>query len=145
MRVERQYRELEKVEEVRVYNIDWGETYNPSPPAEKPEKIRFSNVIRHVPSDINIFKPIDDGNDFIIVRIGWNFLERSNTTQEDVAGRKLSQLSPFYYKIFGDALREVYKTRKTKAMRVFYYLSNKIQTLANINITYDEGEIYLVI
>lgn len=58
MRVERQYRELEKIEEVRVYNINWDKIFIPAPLVSKPEKIRFSNVIRHVPSDINIFKPI---------------------------------------------------------------------------------------
>lgn len=144
MRVERQYRELEKVEEVRVYNINWDEIFIPSPRLKKPEKTRLSNVIRHVPSDINIFNPIEDGNDFIIGRIGWNFLERANVPQEEVAGRRFSQCSPFFYEIFGAALKEAYETRKTKSMRVIYYLSNRIQTLANILITCDEGELYLI-
>lgn len=144
MRVERQYRELEKIEEVRVYNINWDKIFIPAPLVSKPEKIRFSNVIRHVPSDINIFKPIEEGNDFIVERIGWNFLERVNVAQEDVAGRKFSQISPFYFKIFGNALKEVYETKQTKAMRVIYYISDRIQTLANIHITCDEGELYLI-
>lgn len=144
MRVERQYRELEKIEEVRVYNINWDKIFIPAPLVSKPERIRFSNVIRHVPSDINIFKPIEEGNDFIVERIGWNFLERANVTQEDVAGRKFSQISPFYFKIFGNALKEVYETKQTKAMRVIYYISDRIQTLANIHITCDEGELYLI-
>ena len=144
MRIERQYRELENVEEVRVYNINWGDIFVHCPPVKKPEKIRFSNVIKHVPSDINIFQPIDDGNDFIIGRIGWNLLERININQEDVVGRKLSQSSPFYYEIFGEYLKEVYETKKTKAMRIYYYLSDRIQALANIRITFDEGEIYII-
>ncbi|WP_407413553.1 histidine kinase dimerization/phosphoacceptor domain -containing protein [Methanobrevibacter sp.] len=144
MHVERQYRELEKIEEVHVYNMNWNEIYIPTPPIKKPEKIRFSNVIKHVPSDINIFEPIEDSDDFIVERIGWNFLQRVNVTQDDVSGCKLSQISPFYYKIFGNALREVYETKQTKAMRVFYYISNRIQTLANIHITCDEGLLYLI-
>ncbi len=144
MHIERQYRELEKVEEVRVYNAHPDEIFNEVPPVRKPEKIRFSNVMKHVPSDINVFLPIDDGEDYIVERVGWNLLERANVTLEDVEGRKFSQLSPFYYEIFIEAFREVYKTKKTKSMRVFYYLSDKIQTLANVHILCDEGEIYVI-
>ena len=144
MHIERQYRELEKVEEVRVYNVHSDEIFNEVPPVRKPEKIRFSNVMKHVPSDINVFLPIDDGEDYIVERVGWNLLERTNVKLEDVEGRKFSQLSPFYYEVFAAAFREVYKTKKTKAMRVFYYLSDRIQTLANVHILCDEGEIYVI-
>ena len=114
------------------------------PPVKKPEKVRFSNVMKHVPSDINVFLPIDDGEDFIIERIGWNLLERLNIKLEDVEGRKLSECSPFYYEIFGNAFKEVYETGKTKTMRVFYYRSDKIHALANIHVIIDEGEIYAI-
>ena len=144
MHIERQYRDLEKVEEVRVYNVHPDEIFNEVPPIRKPEKIRFSNVMKHVPSDINVFLPIDDGEDYIVERVGWNLLERTNVTLEDVEGRKFSQISPFYYEIFHEAFKEVYKTKKTKAMRVFYYLSDRIQTLANVHILCDEGEIYAI-
>jgi two-component sensor histidine kinase len=100
--------------------------------------------MRHVPSDINVFLPIDDSEDFIIERIGWNLLERTNTTLEEVEGRKLSQISPFYYDLLKDTFKEVLETGKTKSMRIFYYISDRIRTLANMNIICDEGEIYVI-
>lgn len=144
MHIEKQYRELEHIEEIRVYNMNTEEIFNDVPPVKKPEKVRFSNVMKHVPSDINVFSPIDDGEDYIVERIGWNLLERVNVKLEDVEGRKLSQVSPFYYDLFKDAFKEVYDNENTKVMRLFYYLSDKIQALANIQIIKDEGEIYVI-
>ena len=144
MYVEKHYRELEKIEEVRIHNPNPDEIYHKSPQVQKPEKTRLSNVMRHVPSDINIFLPIDGGEDYIIERIGWNMLERMNLPLKDVEGRKLSQISPFYYDILKDSFKEVYETGNLKSMRIFYYISDKIKTLANINIVLDEGEIYVI-
>ena len=146
MHVERHYRELENIEEVRVYNLNMDELYHEAPQVKKPEKVRFSNVMKHVPSDINVFLPIDDDKeeDYIIERIGWNMLERTNIHLEDVEGRKLSQIAPFYYDILKDTFKEVNETGKTRSMRIFYYVSDKIRTLANLNIIKDEGEIYVI-
>lgn len=144
MHIERQYRELEKIEEVRVYNLNPDDMYQEAPQVKKPEKVRFSNIMKHVPSDINVFLPIDNGEDFIIERIGWNLLERANAHLEDVEGCKLSQLSPFYYELLKDNFKEVLESKKTKNMRIFYYISDRIRTLANINILCDEGEIYVI-
>ena len=144
MHVERQYRELEKIEEVRVYNLNPDDMYQEAPLVKKPEKVRFSNIMKHVPSDINVFLPIDNGEDYIIERIGWNLLERANAHLEDVEGRKLSQLSPFYHELLKDNFKEVLESKKTKTMRIFYYISDRIRTLANINILCDEGEIYVI-
>ena len=144
MHIERQYRELEQIEEVKVYNIHKLDIVRDAPQVKKPEKVRFSNVMKHVPSDINVFSPIDDCDDFIIERLGWNLLQRINMKLEDVEGRKLSQISPFYYELLNKDFKEVYKTNETKVLRIVYYTSDKIQTLANIHILYDEGEIYLI-
>ena len=143
MHVERQYRELEKIEEIRVYNIERNEVFQQSKPVKQLDKVRFSNVMKHIPSDINVFHPIDD-DDFLVERIGWNLLERLNLKLEDVEGRKLSETSPFYYDIFKDTFKEVCETGETKAMRMFYYISDKIVTLANIHILCDEGKIYAI-
>ena len=145
MRIEKQYRELENIEEIRVYNIDRNEIFNDVPPVKKSEKVRFSNVMKHVPSDINVFLPIEGSDDYIVERIGWNLLERLNLTPENVEGRIFSEVSPFYYEIFKDAFREVQEDNNTtKVMRIFYYVSDKIQTLANIRIIIDEGEVYAI-
>ena len=143
MHVERQYRELEKIEEIRVYNIERDEVFHPSEPVKKLDNVRFSNVMKHVPSDINVFQPMDDG-DFLVERIGWNLLERLNLKLEDVEGRRFSEASPFYCDIFKDIFNEVLETGETKVMRIFYYISDKIVTLANIHILSDEGKIYVV-
>ena len=92
MHVERQYRELEKIEEIRVYNIERDKVFHPSEPVKKLDNVRFSNVMKHVPSDINVFQPMDDG-DFLVERIGWNLLERLNLKLEDVEGRRFSEAS----------------------------------------------------
>ena len=60
MHIEKQYRELEDIEEIRVYNIDKNDVFKDVPPVKEPKNVRFSNVMRHVPSDINVFLPIGD-------------------------------------------------------------------------------------
>nr|WP_294999466.1 histidine kinase dimerization/phosphoacceptor domain -containing protein [uncultured Methanobrevibacter sp.] len=145
MHIEKHYRELEDVEELHIYNINKINLVEQgAPQVKKPEKVRFSNIMKHVPSDINVFLPVDDGEDYIVERIGWNLLERTNMKLEDVEGRLLSQLSPFYYEHFKDAFKEVYETKKTKNMRVYYHISDKVHSLANINILIDEEEIYAI-
>ena len=143
MHVEKQYRELEKIEEIRVYNIEKDEVFHKAERVKELDNVRFSNIMKHIPSDINVFQPIKD-DDYIVERIGWNLLERLNILPEEVEGRKFSEASPFYYDIFKDTFREVCETGETKAMRIFYYISDRIVTLANIHILCDEGKIYIV-
>ena len=97
MHIERQYRELEKIEEIRVYNVDSSKFYQEAPQVMKPDKVPFSKLMKHVPADIDVFLPVDDGEDFIIERIGWNMLQRANVNPEDVEYRLFSQCSPFFY------------------------------------------------
>lgn len=144
MHIERQYRELEKIEEIRVYNINKNEVFAPATQVKKMDSIRFSNIMKHVPSDINVFSPIEDSDDYIVERIGWNLLERLNLRPEDVEGCKFTEVSPFYYGIFKDTFKEVCETGNTKAMRIFYYMSDKIITLANIHVLCDEGKVYII-
>jgi len=144
MHIKRKYRELEDVEEVRVYNFNKVELLKKAPQVKNPGKVRFSNIMKHVPSDINVFSPIDGGEDFIVERVGWSILERANAQLKDVEGRKLSQISPFYFEIFKDGLKEVYETKKTKTMRIFYYNSDRISNIANVHIAQDEDEIYII-
>ena len=144
MHVERQYRELEKIEEIKVYNVNTLDFYQEAPRVMKPDKVRFSNIMKHVPTDIDVFLPVNEGEDFIIERVGWNILQRANINLEDVEYRLLSQCSPFFYDILIDDLREVYKTGETKALRIFYYISDRVKTLANVHILRDGEEVYLI-
>ena len=143
MYYERKYRELEKVEEIRIYNLDITKSYEDAPQVKKPN-VRFSNLMKHVPADIDVFSPVDDGEDFIVERVGWNLLERINTNLDAIEGRLLSQCSPIFYDILKDYLKEVYKTGNTKKLRIFYYISDKIKTLTNVNIILEEDMLYLI-
>ena len=144
MHIERQYRELEKIEEIRVHNVDSSKFYHEAPQVMKPDKVPFSKLMKHVPADIDVFLPVDDGEDFIIERIGWNMLQRANVNLEDVEYRLFSQCSPFFYDLLKDDLKEVYKTGNTKALRIIYYISDRIQTLTNIHIILEDNIIYLI-
>lgn len=144
MHIERQYRELEKIEEVRAYNISNIDLFEQAPQYQKPIKIPFCNIIKYVQSDVNMLIPIEDSEDFIINRLGWNILQRGNAKLKDVEGRKLSECSPFFHEIFNEPFKEVFKTKKTKSMRIYYYISNKIKSITNVHIIYEEGNIFII-
>ena len=144
MHIEKQYRELENIEEVRAYNISNIDLFEVVPQYQKPIKIPFCNIIKYVSSDVNMLIPIDDGDDFIINRLGWNLLQRGNINLKDVEGRKLSECSPFFYEILKEPLNEVIKTKETKAMRIYYYISNKIKTITNVHIIYEENSLFVI-
>lgn len=144
MHIEKQYRELENIEEVRAYNISNMDLFEVVPQYQKPIKIPFCNIIKYVSSDVNMLIPIDDGEDFVINRLGWNLLQRGNINLKDVEGRKLSECSPFFYKILKEPFNEVMKTKETKAMRIYYYISNKIKTITNLHIIYEENNLFVI-
>ena len=144
MRIERHFRELEKIEEIRVYNISNVELFESVPQFQKPINIPFCNIIRYVRSDVNMLIPIDDGEDYVINRLGWNILQRGNVKLEDVEGRKLSECSPVFYEIFKDAFKEVVGTKETKTMRIYYYISNKIKSISNVHIICEKGNIFAI-
>ena len=59
MHIERQYKELEQIEEVRVYNVGNIDLFNEVPKVQEPETIPLLNIIKYVQSDrlnINYFK-----------------------------------------------------------------------------------------
>ena len=144
MHIERQYRELEKIEEVRVYNINNVELFEQAPQYQKPMKIPFCNIIKYVQSDVNMIIPIEDGEDFVINRLGWNILQRGNIKLEDVEGRKFSECSPIFYEIFKEPFKEVFKTKETKSMRIYYYISNRIKSITNIHIIYEADNLFVI-
>ena len=144
MHIERQYRELEKIEEVRVYNISNVELFEQVPQYQKPMKIPFCNIIKYVQSDVNMIIPIEDGEDFVINRLGWNILQRGNIKLEDVEGRKFSECSPIFYEIFKEPFKEVFKTKETKSMRIYYYISNRIKSITNIHIIYEADNLFVI-
>ena len=93
MHVEKKYRKLENIEEIRVYNIDKNKMFHKVKQFKKIDNVRFNNIMRHVPSDINVFTPIEDSDDYLVERIGWNMLGRLNIRPDEVEGRLFSECS----------------------------------------------------
>lgn len=99
MRIERQYRQLEDTEEVRIYDITEREFFQPAPQEYEIRQIPFEKTTNNINSDLDIFVPIDDGEDYIVHRLGRSALIRGHVKLKDVIGRRLSKTSPGYYKI----------------------------------------------
>ena len=114
MRLEKTYRQLEDMEEVHIYDITENELFRPVPQEFEMFYTPFEKTLNELSNDLDIFVPYDDGNDFIIHRLGLGALMRGAISQKDVAGRLLSKTSPGFYKVLAEPLREVYNTHKTK-------------------------------
>ena len=144
MKIEKEYRKLEDVEEVRIYNIAESELFIHVPQEFEIEAIPFEKTLNNITNDIDIFIPHNDGEDFIVQRLGLSALARGHIKQDDVAGRLLHIVSPAFHKILIEPLREVYKTHKTKKMRFMYHFNEKLARFSNVKILYDLGKIILV-
>ena len=55
MHIERQYRELEKIEEIRVHNVDSSKFYHEAPQVMKPDKVPFSKLMRNMFLQISMY------------------------------------------------------------------------------------------
>ena len=144
MIIERQFRKLENIEEVSIYDVQEIDFYNPTPQEFEVEKIPVQELMNNIHTDIHVLLPFDDGNDFIIQSLGNYTLKRGNFNQSDVKGRLLSKISPMFYEILKDSLLEVYNSHVTKNMRFFYYGDNKIARLTNAKIIFEIGRIFIL-
>ncbi|WP_405294131.1 histidine kinase dimerization/phosphoacceptor domain -containing protein [Methanobrevibacter sp.] len=144
MKIEREYRKLEDIEEIRIFNIKEKELYIQVPQEFEVEKIPFEKTLNSIINDIDIFIPYNDGEDFIIHRLGLSALARGHIKQSNVAGRLLSKTSPAFYEILAGPLKEVYKTRKSKKMRFLYHFNEKLARFSNVKIIYDHDRLILV-
>lgn len=144
MKIHKEYRKLENIEEVSIYDAYESEFYQPSEKKFELETIPFQKIMENISTDMNIFLPYRDGKDFIIHGLGSSALSRGKVTQEDVSGRLLSECSPGYHHIIYEALFEVYKTHETKYMRFLYYHKNKLARLSNIKVMYEMGRVFVL-
>lgn len=144
MRIEKEHRALENIDEIRIYDVSEKELYTPTPPEFDVEDIPLKNLISNIPVDINTFIPYENGKDFIIQSMGEDTLNRYNHVQEEARGRLLSKLSPLYFNILHEYLIDVYTNHTTKNVRLFYYHNNKIARLSNTQIVYDVGKVFVV-
>lgn len=144
MKIEKNYRKIDDVLEVNIYDMSEKSFYTPTDPIIEIEAIPFKKTLRNIPCDINIYIPHNDGEDFIIYMMGVSILERANVHSKDVEGRLLSQISPEFNEILYDTFYEVYKTHKTKKMRFEYYENDKLVRFANVKVIYELERIILI-
>ena len=145
MKISKQYRKLENIEEISVYDIDESKVYVPSPQEFPVDDVPFPQLISNFHRDVDIFIPYADRKDFLIKRVGDFVLEKLDITLDDVRGRLLSKVSPMFYEIFSESLYDVYKTGKSKELRVFYYGENRLSRMAICEVIYEMGRIFLIV
>lgn len=141
MRIEREYRRFEDIDEIRIY--DGNDYYRHAPKKFDVEKLPIQELIKNVPIDIHILIPYEGGKDFIIEDLGSFTLDTFNFTHEDVTGRLLSEVSPLYFNTLYDDLIDVYTNRNTKKIRFIYYRKNKINIISNTSIFFDMERIFI--
>ena len=144
MRVEKEYRLLEDIDEIRIYNASKKDFYKPTPQEFEIEDIPIQEFINNLPIEIHTLIPYNEGEDFIIQSLGNFTLDRYDRTQEDAKGRLLSKLSPLFFDILHDYLLGVYERQEAKNMRFVYYDGNKLTKLSTAKIVYDMGRIFII-
>ena len=143
MRVEKEYMDLEGIEEIRIFNASHKDFYKPVPKEFDIKDIPLQGLIDSIPVEIHCFVPYENGKDFIIQHIGKFALEKYNCTNDDVKGRLLSKLSPLFYEVLYDEFLDVYKNHGVKEIRFVYYYKNKLSKLSNAKILFDTGRIFV--
>ena len=143
MRVEKEYMDLEGIEEIRIFNASHKDFYKPVPKEFDITDIPLQGLIDSIPVEIHCFVPYENGKDFIIQHIGKFTLEKYNCTNDDVKGRLLSKLSPLFYEVLYDEFLDVYKNHGVKEIRFVYYYKNKLSKLSNAKILFDTGRIFV--
>jgi hypothetical protein len=77
----------------------------------KENEERYRELTEHLPSGVAVYRPIDDGNDFVFVDFNSSAEKITSTSKENIIGKKLSERfpnmaeSPLFI-----AVREVYET-----------------------------------
>lgn len=143
MRIEKEHRHLEGIDEIRIFNASQKDFYKPTPKEFDIKDLAFQELINNIPIEIHCLIPYEGGKDFIIQSIGNFTLDKYNCTPDDVKGRLLSKLSPLFYEILYDELVDVYKNHVTKDMRFAYYHKNKLLKLSAAKILFDMGKIFV--
>ena len=144
MRIEKTFRKLEDTEEVNIYDVKESELFQYVPQEFEIPFTPFDKTLNELSNDLDIFVPIDNGEDFIVHRLGLSALIRGHIKQTDVAGRLLSKTSPGFYNILKEPLREVYETHKMKKMRFYYHFHEKLARFSNVKIIYDMEKLILI-
>ncbi len=143
MKIEREHRYLEDIEEIRIYDMDKKEFYKPTSEKFDVKDIPIQELMNNVPIDIHTLIPYENGKDFIIQGLGNFTLEAYNCSEEDVKGRLFSKTFPVFFNILYDDLVDVYTNHNTKRIRFVYYRENRITIISNTRIFFDVGRIFI--
>ena len=80
MRVEKEYRFLEDIDEIRIYNASKKDFYKPTPKEFEIEDVPIQEFINNLPIEIHTFIPYNECEDFIIQSLGSFTLDRYDST-----------------------------------------------------------------
>lgn len=144
MRIEKEYRILEGIDEIRIFDATENDFYKPTPQEFDIEDIPISELINNIHEEVHALIPHKDGQDFIIQNLSSLILNKYNWPPENVKGRLLSKFSPLFFNLLHEDLLDVYKTRNTKKIRFVYYTKNKLTKLSNVKIVFDMERIFVV-
>ena len=144
MKVDKEYRKLENVVEIRIHDINEKGLYNPTPLEFHVDDVPFQQLISNFQRDADILIPHNGGKDFIIKSLGNYILNSGNLQLEDVKGRLLSKISPVFYQIFHECFYDVYTTQESKEIRVFYYSEEKLAKIAILKVLYENNRLFVL-
>ena len=144
MRIEKEFRKLEGIEEISIFDANESDFYVRVPQEFEVDEIPVKELMDNIDTDIHILIPYRDGEDFILQRLGSFTLKRGNFTKEDVEGRLLSKISPMFDEMLHDLLVEVYRTHVTKRLRFFYYSGDRVARLTNAKIVFEVDRLFVL-
>ena len=144
MKIEKEYLNLEDVYEIRIFNADGMDFYNPTPQEFDIEDDSIQEFINNISEDVHIFIPYENGKDFIIQSLDSN-IKTYDIPQEDVKGRLLSKISPLFFDILQDYLLEVYTNHTTKKIRIIYYDQNKFKKKSAVRVVFYMERLFIIV
>ena len=74
--LKKRYDENSDIAEIEIHDINTKDIYKPSPKILDIHQPKHRKLLKAVPSDIHILLPIREGNDFIVMRLGWTTLQK---------------------------------------------------------------------
>lgn len=144
MNIKREFRKVEDVEEISIFDVEDIDFYVPCPREFEAENIPVRELMNNIDIDIHTLLPYNGGEDFILQGLGRFTLKRGNITDDDVVGRRLSKISPMYYEILKDSLLEVYRTGVTKKLRFYYFIEGRVARFTNAKIVFEVGRLFVL-
>lgn len=145
MNIEKKYFPIEKVEEVKIYDLSKEVIFYNSPKVTDVEPLEFESILNQISSDVNQFIPVDNGEDLIVTRFGKTLLQRLNINPKDILGRRFSECLPFYHDLFKEHVKKVVnKKSKIEKLRLLYFEENTLSLIVTTIIMEKNGYIYII-